>query len=207
MEKTDQAIETAMSFGGSTNGSRFLVKVCWDAVTETREGFFEKFFHEPPPEYDLDLSAILCGRDGRAVDAVYYASPSYRDGVVSLLGDNRYGRMEGASWDGEEMTLNLDAAPSDIEMIDIVINMHDAVKSEHHFPQLKNASARLISVDSRGETTLLRRDISEEKYMRKHGMVFCRFFRSGASWKFEERYETFDDNDGSDLQAIVDKYQ
>jgi stress response protein SCP2 len=207
MKETEMAIEEAMPSGGNTNGSRFLVKVCWDAVTETREGFFEKFFHEPPREYDLDLSAILCGSDGRAVDVVYYAAPAYWDGVIRLSGDNRYGRVEETPWGGEEMSLDLNAASSDIEMIDIVINMHDAVKNEHHFPQLKNASAQLISVESGKERALLHRNLSEQKYMRKHGMIFCRFIRSGASWKFEERYETFDDDDGGDLQTIVDKYQ
>ena len=192
---------------GSAVYPKLVVKVRWDGVEETREGFLEKFFNKPPDEYDLDLSAILCDSAGRAVDVVYYASASYGNGIIEHLGDNRYGHTDGEAWGGEEMSLDLGRIPPGVQMIDLIINMHNAVTHEQHFPQLKNAYAQLISVYKGSSKELLRRNLSEKKYIRKNSMVFCRLLREGESWKYEERFETFDDVDGGDLQAIVDKYQ
>ncbi|MDR0652174.1 MAG: TerD family protein [Synergistaceae bacterium] len=211
MGELSRKIGSNASSDWKTGSVKVSVKVSWDAVPDDRDGFVEKCFKDPPREYDLDLAAILCGANGSAVDVVYYAKPSYGDGVVQYTGDSRYGRIEGEDWDGAVMSLDLGSMPSDICMIDLVIDMYGAVSDDptggQHLPELENAFALLTDMSGGRETELFKCDFSEEKYNRKHGFVFCRLLRDGKSlWKWEPREETFGD-DIAGLQAIVDRYQ
>ncbi|MET1138545.1 TerD family protein, partial [Bacillus subtilis] len=87
----------------------------------------------------------------------FYNQTEGAGGAVIHTGDNRTGEGEG---DDEQVKINLNAVPADIQKISFVITIHEAEARRQNFGQVSNAYVRVINEDSNEE--LIRYDLGED---------------------------------------------
>ena len=92
---------------------KVVVGLGWDAA---KQGVFG---HKP--NIDCDASAIILGKGNKYKGVVYYGDRSAEDGCVYHHGDNLTGDGDG---DDEQITVNLEKMPSDVEKIVFVVNIY-----------------------------------------------------------------------------------
>lgn len=148
-------------------------------------------------EFDLDASAILVGANGKVRsdnDFVFYNQmgdvtlPGSAPGKPALFdpakasvmyqGDNRTGEGDG---DDEQVLVDFDRIPSDIERVAFTVSIYDADKRAQNFGQVRNAFIRLVN-DSTG-VEVVRYDLSED-YSTETALIFAEVYRNGGEWKF-----------------------
>lgn len=148
-------------------------------------------------EFDLDASAILVGADGKVRsddDFVFYnqmgdvtlpapapGKPAPFDPAkasVMYQGDNRTGDGDG---DDEQVLVDFDRIPSDIERVVFTVSIYDAERRAQNFGQVRNAFIRLVN-DSTG-TEIVRYDLTEDYYS-ETSLIFAEVYRNGGEWKF-----------------------
>ncbi len=146
-----------------------LVGLGWDARTTTGQDF------------DLDASALLLSVTNRVrsdADFVFYNNLRSPDGSVVHTGDNRTGDGDG---DDEQLTVQLDAVPGDVDRISFCVSIHDADARQQNFGQVRNAFIRVLNLGDGSE--LARYDLSEDAST-ETAMAFGELYRNGAEWKF-----------------------
>jgi tellurium resistance protein TerD len=149
---------------------RVIVGLGWDAP-ETQDGF----------DVDIDASAFLLNRDYRVrqdTDFVFYNNLSAENGAINHWGDNVTGAGEG---DDEEIEINLEQLPFDIEKISFSVSLHNAEERRQNFGMIKNAFIRIVNEDTGAE--LARFDLSEDA-SEDTAMIFGELIREGINWKF-----------------------
>lgn len=143
-------------------------------------------------EFDLDASALLVGADGKVRsdnDFVFYNqmgdvtladAKNYDPTKASVMyqGDNRTGEGDG---DDEQVLVDFDRVPADIERVVFTVSIYDADKRNQNFGQVRNAFIRLVN-DSTG-TEVVRYDLSED-YSTETALIFAEVYRNGGEWKF-----------------------
>ncbi len=181
----DQAVQLKASFGQRADVKkgeevnlnqidpglkRVIVGLGWDAPEE-QEGL----------AVDIDASAFLLNRDYRVrqdTDFVFYNNLSGENGAINHWGDNVTGAGEG---DDEEIEINLEILPFDIEKISFTVSIHNAEERKQNFGIVKNAFIRIVNQDSGVE--LARFDLSEDA-SEDNAIVFGELIREGIQWKF-----------------------
>ena len=111
-------------------------------------------------DFDLDASVFLLNAEGKCSsekDFIFYNQTEGAGGAVIHTGDNRTGEGEG---DDEQVKINLNAVPADIQKISFVITIHEAEARRQNFGQVSNAYVRVINEDSNEE--LIRYDLGED---------------------------------------------
>lgn len=142
-------------------------------------------------EFDLDASALLVGADGKVRsddDFVFYNQmgdvtldgKNYDPAKASVMyqGDNRTGEGDG---DDEQVLVDFDRIPSDIERVVFTVSIHDADKRNQNFGQVRNAFIRLVN-DTTG-VEVVRYDLTEDYYS-ETSLIFAEVYRNGGEWKF-----------------------
>lgn len=143
-------------------------------------------------EFDLDASAILVDARGKVrtdSDFVFYnqmGDVTLEDGKnfdlakasVMYQGDNRTGEGDG---DDEQVLVDFDRVPADIERVVFTVSIYDADKRAQNFGQVRNAFIRLVN-DSTG-TEIVRYDLTEDYYS-ETALIFAEVYRNGGEWKF-----------------------
>jgi tellurium resistance protein TerD len=143
-------------------------------------------------EFDLDASALLIGADGKVRsddDFVFYNQmgdvtladgKNYDPAKASVMyqGDNRTGEGDG---DDEQVLVDFDRVPSDIERIVFTVSIHEADKRNQNFGQVRNAFIRLVN-DTTG-VEVVRYDLTEDYYS-ETSLIFAEVYRNGGEWKF-----------------------
>jgi tellurium resistance protein TerD len=97
---------------------------------------------------------------------------------VMYQGDNRTGEGDG---DDEQVLVDFDRIPSDIERVAFTVSIYDADKRAQNFGQVRNAFIRLVN-DSTG-VEVVRYDLSED-YSTETALIFAEVYRNGGEWKF-----------------------
>ncbi len=131
--------------------------------------------------FDLDSAAFLLGANGKVTsdgDFVFYNNLKHASGSVEHLGDNLTGAGEG---DDEQLKINLDKVPADIQKIDFTVTIHDAEARKQSFGQVENAFIRVINAATNEE--LIRYDLSED-FSVETAVVVGELYRHGGEWKF-----------------------
>ena len=131
--------------------------------------------------FDLDSAAFLLGANGKVTsdgDFVFYNNLKHASGSVEHLGDNLTGAGEG---DDEQLKINLDKVPADIQKIDFTVTIHDAEARKQSFGQVENAFIRVINAATNEE--LIRYDLSED-FSVETAVVVGELYRHGSEWKF-----------------------
>lgn len=130
---------------------------------------------------DIDLSAFLLNRDGRArrpSDFVFYNNLETEKGAVRHKGDCTTGDGDG---DDETVEIDLEGVPFDVEKIAFSVSLHNADERHQTFGLVKNAFIRIVNLETKQEVA--RFNLTEEAAS-DSGVVFGELFRDGAAWKF-----------------------
>ncbi len=155
---------------GNPSLKKILIGLGWD-VKRYDGGF----------DFDLDAAAFLLGANGKVTsdeDFVFYNNLKHASGAVEHLGDNLTGAGEG---DDEEIKIDLEKVPANIEKIDFTVTIYDADKRNQTFGQVENAYIRVVD-DVTGEE-LIRYDLGED-FSVETAVVVGEIYRHNGEWKF-----------------------
>lgn len=131
--------------------------------------------------FDLDTAAFLTEGNGKVTadtDFVFYNNLKHPSGSVIHLGDNLTGVGEG---DDEQIKVQLDAVPANIEKIDFTVTIHEAMERNQNFGQVSNAYIRVLDEATGAE--LIRYDLGED-FSIETAVVVGELYRHNGEWKF-----------------------
>ena len=138
--------------------------------------------------YDLDLFAICVGANNKMVDAssdssilahcVYFNNKQMAG--IQCGADNLTGAGEG---DDENIHIQLDKIPSDVEQVVIGINIYDAKSKGQHMGSVNNAFVR-YAPKSNADASVKKYDLTED-YSAFTGIYAFKFYRHEGSWKYQ----------------------
>jgi len=133
-------------------------------------------------EFDLDASALMVRDTGKVVSDqhfVFFNNLTSPDGSVEHMGDELRGGDGSA--DDEQIKINLDAVPAEVDKIVVVVSIYDAENRQQSFGQVRNAFIRIVNQADDAE--LARYDLSEDAST-ETAMIFGEVYRNNAEWKF-----------------------
>jgi len=187
--------------GGGAGLRQVMVGLGWDEVQQSRG-----FFAPKPADIDCDASAILCGDNGRLVNpsnvndsVVYFGNLRHSSGAIVHQGDNLTGAGDG---DDEQIMVNLQMVPAQVDKIVFVVNIYDARQRGQHFGLIRNAFIRLVDMDNRSE--ICRFNLSEN-YNNMTGLVVGEIYRKNGEWKFNAIGQPV--QEASRLDSILQMYR
>ncbi len=146
-----------------------------------------------PVEYDLDVAAFLCDRNGKVADlgevkngqrtlvngdVVFFNSLKHPSGHVWLTGDNRTGAGEG---DDEQIIVKLNDLGSQYTRLVFVVQIYDGAKRKQAFGQVTNAFIR--AVDG-GDREMVRFDLAGKEFANHRSLLFAELVREAEGWQF-----------------------
>ncbi|MFB9387057.1 TerD family protein [Pseudonocardia petroleophila] len=132
-------------------------------------------------DFDLDVSAIMLGTDGRVLsDAhfVFFNNLTSPDGTVEHTGDNLTGEGDG---DDEQLKVDLAGMAQQVDKIVFPVSIYDADNRRQSFGQVANAFIRVVN--AAGESEITRFDLTEDAST-ETAMLFGELYRRGSEWKF-----------------------
>ena len=150
---------------------RVIVGLGW-GVPEENHGF----------PVDLDASAFLLNRENRVrqdTDFIFYNNLEAEEGAIKHLGDSTTGEGDG---DDEEIEINLDKLPFDVEKIAFSVTIHNSEERQQNFGLVSAAFIRIVNLDTGVE--LARFDLTEDA-SDENGFIFGELSREGEGWKFK----------------------
>ena len=155
---------------GNPSLKKILIGLGWD--TNKYDGGFD---------FDLDAAAFLLGANGKVNsddDFIFYNNLKHISGSVEHMGDNLTGEGEG---DDEEIKIDLEKVPADVEKIDFTVTIYDAEKRRQTFGQVSNAYIRVV--DDVTQQELIRYDLGED-FSVETAVVVGELYRNKGEWKF-----------------------
>ena len=186
--------------------SRFYIGLGWDAP-QTVGGH----------DYDLDVSAILIGADGKILNGssdnfVYYglapapgAPFQHASGAVLHTGDN----LTGAG-DGDDEVLIVDTSILDTiagcEEVSVIVTIHMATERGQNFGSIKNAKVRITPANadntSRQDPNInFNYDLNED-YSMFTALQVGSVYKKNGEWKFDAIGQGFK----ADLRGVLTQY-
>ena len=135
--------------------------------------------------WDLDASAFLLDASGKVPDddrdVIFYGLLDHFSGSVRHEGDNLFGGEGDGIEDSEQITIDLNLVPNNIQKIVITVTIYEADARNQNFGQVSNAYIRVVNKDNK--ETLIRFDLTEN-YSDYTGIVAGELVRSGNEWSF-----------------------
>ncbi|MEE4424315.1 TerD family protein [Streptomyces bugieae] len=131
--------------------------------------------------FDLDASALLCGRSGTVLSDdhfVFFNNLRSPDGSVRHSGSEPVG---GSGGDDERIHIDLTTVPPEVEKIVFPVSVYEAEQRGQSFGQVHSAHIRVV--DETTGTELARYDLRGDAAA-ETAMVFGELYRHGAEWKF-----------------------
>ena len=149
-----------------------LVGLGWDSAelsdsnnkeTNGGRGFFGKLFKKATTalKQNIDCDAsILVFKNNKCDAAVFYSHTRYDGDVIIHHGDNLVGNEnnESSFKDCEQITIQLDKLPNDINKLIVFVNIYNAANRKQDFGMVKNSYIRLMNEDT--GTELYRYDLN-----------------------------------------------
>lgn len=131
-------------------------------------------------DFDLDASVFLVNGMGRttADGFIFYNNLVGPNKSVVHQGDNRTGEGEG---DDEQIFIDLDLVPADIEKIAITVTIDAADKRGQNFGMVENAYCRLVNDETGAEQVHF--DLGED-FSVETAIVVGEVYRHNGEWKF-----------------------
>lgn len=130
-------------------------------------------------QFDLDAVAFMLKGDGKVrsdADFIFYNN---KDGQgVKHTGDNRTGEGDG---DDEQIIVDLNAVPSDIEKIAFTVTIDKAAERSQNFGMVENSFIHIVDEATGAE--LIRYDLGED-YSIETAVVVGELYRNNGEWKF-----------------------
>lgn len=131
-------------------------------------------------DFDLDASCFLVNQSGRtqADGFIFYNNLIGPNKCVVHQGDNRTGEGDG---DDEQIYIDLDLIPEDIEKVAITVTIDGADIKHQNFGMVSNAYCRLVNTDTDQE--VIRYDLGED-FSIETAIVVCEVYKHNGDWKF-----------------------
>ena len=146
---------------------RVLVGLGWDPV----RGIFSS-------NMDIDASVICIDEKGHKDKVVYYGKKKAYS-AIKHYGDNLTGEGDG---DDEQIEINLDLIPSNIQRLSIIINIYSAYSRGQHFGKVKNCYVHATDLDSGRELVQYKIDGNYDKHT---GIFVADIYRENNVWNFQ----------------------
>ena len=130
-------------------------------------------------DFDLDASAFMLGENGKVgseKDFIFYNNTKGEG--IEHTGDNRTGDGEG---DDEQIKVDLNAVPANIQKIAFSITICDAEKNGQNFGMVENSYVRVV--DEATGTELIKYDLGED-FSVETALVVAEIYRNNGEWKF-----------------------
>jgi len=149
-------------------------------------------------DFDLDASVFLINKMGRTTPDgfIFYNNLLGPDNCVIHQGDNRTGEGEG---DDEQIYIDLDLIPENIEKIAITVTIDSAAQRNQNFGMVENAFCRLVNTETDKEE--VRFDLGED-FSVETAVVVGEIYRHNGDWKFNAIGQGF----AGGLQALCRNY-
>ena len=132
-------------------------------------------------DFDLDAAAFMCGANGvcpTEKEFIFYGNLVHSTESVQHMGDNLTGGGDG---DDEEIMIDLEKVPANIEKIAFTVTIYEAEKRRQNCGQVSNAFIRIV--DSSNNTELIRYDLGED-FSIETAVVVGELYRNNGEWKF-----------------------
>lgn len=146
------------------------------------------------PHVEVVPSAILCGKDGKAVDPsalVFFNQTLSEDETVEYV----------AKGDEEQIELDVAFIPENIEKIVFVVYVNPEHRRPGNFGSIRSAYIRVAKPDN---TEMTRFDIPSNFLTADvNAMIFGELYRYKGEWKFRAVGQGY----SSGLQGVVDDFK
>ncbi len=152
-------------------------------------------------EFDLDASAFLLNSEHKVrsdSDFVFYNQLKSACGSVRHMGDNRTGAGDG---DDEQIVVELDKVPADVEHIVFTVTIYEADKRKQNFGMVDDSYIRIVDVSDGNNEEITRFELTEDACTNQT-LIFGELYRRNGAWKFRALGQGFD----GDLGALARKY-
>lgn len=131
-------------------------------------------------DFDLDASVFLVDSNGKtdSTGFIFYNNLNGPNNSVVHQGDNRTGEGEG---DDEQIYIDLDLVPANIEKIAITVTIDAADERKQNFGMVENAFCRLVNDETGSEQVHF--DLGED-FSVETAIVVGEVYRHNGEWKF-----------------------
>lgn len=131
-------------------------------------------------DFDLDASCFLVNAMGKTTTDgfIFYNNLIGPNKCVVHQGDNRTGEGEG---DDEQIYIDLDLIPENIEKIAITVTIDAADQRNQNFGMVSNAYCRLVNTDTDKEE--IRFNLGED-FSVETAIIVGEVYRHNGDWKF-----------------------
>ncbi|MDF0725766.1 TerD family protein [Cytobacillus sp. S13-E01] len=163
---------------GNAGLSKIMIGLGWDPVQTKKAGFLG--FGASTPNIDCDASVLMLEDDKftNKKNLIYFGNLKSSCGSVQHTGDNITGQGDG---DDEQVLVDLNKVPQNINKIVFVVNIYDCVKRKQDFGMIKNAFIRVVN--SANNQEMLKFNLTDN-YSGKTSLVVAEIYRHGSEWKF-----------------------
>lgn len=150
-------------------------------------------------DFDLDASVFMVNSSGRTnVDGfIFYNNLKGPNDCVIHQGDNRTGEGEG---DDEQIYIDLDLVPAEIEKIAVTVTIHEADRRGQNFGLVENAFCRLVNTEN-DDREVVHFDLGED-FSVETAIVVGELYKHNGDWKFNAIGQGF----SGGLQALCRNY-
>lgn len=143
-------------------------------VRELVAGFGWNVISGNGPATEIVPSAILCGKDGRAIapdSLIFFNQIQSPEGAVNYISNN----------DKEQIEIAIDVVPINVEKIVFVVYIDPDVRKPGNFSSVRNAYIHISTISGQ---ELIRFDIPNDTNADVTAMVFGELYRYKEEWKF-----------------------
>ncbi len=133
-------------------------------------------------DFDLDASAFLLNSNGKLAkddNLVYFRNKVSPCASVKSSGDNLTGAGDGPD---ETLFVDLTKVPADVESIDFIINIYDAVARKQNFGQVPKAAIKIVED---GTNKVLANYDLEENFSAETSLHPATIYRKDGGWSFK----------------------
>lgn len=183
--------------------SSIRVGLGWDPV-QSGGGFLKSIFGGGQSSVDCDASVFMLNKDGKldnVKDLVYFGNLKSSCKSVVHTGDNLTGDGDG---DDEQIVVNLDKIPDNINNLLFVVNIYNCVSRKQHFGMIKNAFIRVVDLNNNKE--IARYNLTDD-YSDNTALVVGSIYRQGSTWQFGAIGQGTKDTGLKDMMANLDKIE
>jgi len=140
----------------------------WDVAKS--KGFFG--FGGSSETIDLDASCLMFDEQKQAVDAIWFAQLTSKDGSIRHSGDNRTGAGDG---DDESITVDLSRIPAQVKTLMFTVNSFQG----QSFEKVQNAYCRLINAQNNQEVAKFNLSCQGAHT----ALIVAKLYRHNGEWK------------------------
>lgn len=180
-----------------TSQSRFYIGLGWNAPAVAGGN-----------EYDLDVSAIILGADGKLLagngkNFVFYNNLKSPTDAVIHTGDNLTGAGDG---DDEVLYIDVSKLPPEADEVSILVTIHDAAaRGNQNFGAIKRSYIRIAPLNDDNSAgsgdPQVRYDLDEDASMFT-AMHFGSIYKKDGEWRFDAVGQGFP----TDLGGLLKQY-